>query len=321
MPKVSVIIPVYGVEKYIERCARSLFEQTLQDIEYIFVDDCTKDKSIEILKRVSSEYPHRLSQIKIVHHNINKGLPQARKTGVLNSSGDYIAHCDSDDYVAPEIYQKALDSLTTNDSDIVLINNYYSSNSSNIMRFFINSTDKVDLIKKMFSNRIGCSIWSKIAKRDIYFHDRFVFPIHNMGEDLVLSTQLLLYSKKVSVVDEPLYFYVNNSTSITKDLTEEKIYKNFLQVCCNLDLVENILKFNKVDITYTQELIALKYYKRDMLYPLANRNKYRNIYFSTYPDINNKIFQSRYITFKSKIKYLFLHKPLNFLLKYISVQI
>ena len=81
MPKLSVVIPVYGVEKYIERCARSLFEQTLDDIEYIFVNDCTKDGSIDILNAVINDYPARKEQVRIVHHEKNKGLPFARQSG------------------------------------------------------------------------------------------------------------------------------------------------------------------------------------------------------------------------------------------------
>lgn len=99
MPKVSVIIPVYGVEKYIERCVRSLFEQTLDDIEYIFVDDCCLDRSIEILDNVIKEYPNRRTDIKIVHHKENKGLAQARQSGIKVATGEYFVHCDSDDWV------------------------------------------------------------------------------------------------------------------------------------------------------------------------------------------------------------------------------
>ena len=78
-PLISVIIPVYKVEDYIERCVRSLFSQTIQNgIEFIFVNDATKDKSIEILKKILKEYPNRIPQTKIIEHKVNKGLPQAR---------------------------------------------------------------------------------------------------------------------------------------------------------------------------------------------------------------------------------------------------
>ena len=86
MPKVSVIIPVYGVEKYIERCARSLFEQTLDDIEYIFVDDCSPDKSVFILERIIKEYSSRFldegKKVRIERMPKNCGLPAVRKYGI-----------------------------------------------------------------------------------------------------------------------------------------------------------------------------------------------------------------------------------------------
>lgn len=94
---ISVIVPIYGVEKYIERCARSLFEQTYRDVEYIFVNDCTKDNSIFILKRVLHDYPNL--NVTIINKKRNEGLPQARKTGILASHGEYVINFDSDDWV------------------------------------------------------------------------------------------------------------------------------------------------------------------------------------------------------------------------------
>ena len=105
MPKVSVIIPVYGVEKYIERCARSLFEQTLDDIEYLFIDDCTPDRSVEILKQVLDEYPHRKNQVIIHRMEKNSGQAAVRKWGMLNVAGEYVIHCDSDDWVDIYMYE------------------------------------------------------------------------------------------------------------------------------------------------------------------------------------------------------------------------
>lgn len=111
-PKISVIIPVYGVERYIEQCACSLFEQTMQDgIEFIFVDDCSPDKSIEILENVLREYPHREQQVKIIRHTENQGLGGARKTGMEYATGEYIIHCDSDDWVEPECMKRFIEKL------------------------------------------------------------------------------------------------------------------------------------------------------------------------------------------------------------------
>ena len=85
--KVSICVPVYGGEKYIANCARSLFGQTYDNIEYVFVNDCTKDRSIEVVQQVAEEFPHRKSSLKIVNHEKNSGLAASRRTGVENATG------------------------------------------------------------------------------------------------------------------------------------------------------------------------------------------------------------------------------------------
>ena len=89
-PLVSVIVPIYGVEPYIEKCARSLFEQSLENMEFIFVNDCTPDKSVEILRQVIEDYPRRYLQIQIIEHEENRGLAMARNSGLLIAKGEYI---------------------------------------------------------------------------------------------------------------------------------------------------------------------------------------------------------------------------------------
>ena len=103
MPKVSIIVPVYGAEKYIERCARSLFEQTLDDIEFIFVDDCTPDRSIDILKVVIEKFRLRFGEkkyvVRIERMPMNSGQGAVRRHGIQLATGDYITFCDSDDFM------------------------------------------------------------------------------------------------------------------------------------------------------------------------------------------------------------------------------
>ncbi|MCM1452577.1 MAG: glycosyltransferase [Clostridium sp.] len=119
--KVSVLIPIYGVEKYIARCARSLFNQTLKEgIEFIFVNDATKDNSMDVLKSVIDEFPNRKEQIRIIEHSENKGLAVARVTGVTSAKGEYVTHCDSDDWVEPTMYEKMYNVAKQKGSDIVV---------------------------------------------------------------------------------------------------------------------------------------------------------------------------------------------------------
>ena len=110
MPKLSVIIPMYGVEKYIGRCAESLFAQTLEDVEFIFIDDCTPDRSVEILQEVIDRNQPRFAGmnwiVRIEHMPTNGGQAAVRRHGVEVATGDYLIHCDSDDWVEPDAYKR-----------------------------------------------------------------------------------------------------------------------------------------------------------------------------------------------------------------------
>ncbi|MDR0829587.1 MAG: glycosyltransferase, partial [Prevotellaceae bacterium] len=112
-PAVSILVPIYKVSAYIERCAHSLFQQTFENIEYIFVNDCTPDDSIEKLQKIIEQYPNRKPFVKIIHHKKNRGLAETRNTALYNSTGKYIQHIDSDDYIElnmiEEMYKKAIE--------------------------------------------------------------------------------------------------------------------------------------------------------------------------------------------------------------------
>ena len=118
-PKVSVIVAIYNSEKYIEECARSLFTQTLDEIEYIFVNDATPDNSICILKNVLKEYPNRQSYAKIINLETNGGIAHARQIGISQASGEYIIHADSDDWVDNDMYERLYVYAKETNSDIV----------------------------------------------------------------------------------------------------------------------------------------------------------------------------------------------------------
>lgn len=117
--KVSVIIPIYGVEKFIERCVDTLMQQTLKEVEYIFVNDATPDHSMEVLQDVLARYPERKDCVVVATHEINKGLPAARNTGLQMARGEYIFHCDSDDFVEPDMLETLYTEAVRKQADIV----------------------------------------------------------------------------------------------------------------------------------------------------------------------------------------------------------
>ena len=124
--KVSVISPIFKVRNFIERCACSLFEQTLKDVEYIFVDDASPDDSIDIVKACIERYPERKEQVRILVHEQNQGLPAARNTGLAVAAGEYVFHCDSDDFVEREMLEEMYNAAKAQDTDIVYCDFYLS---------------------------------------------------------------------------------------------------------------------------------------------------------------------------------------------------
>ena len=229
MPKVSVIVPIYNVEQYIERCAHSLFSQTLNSIEYIFVDDCSPDKSIDILRDVIRLYPHRKGQVRIIRHSVNKGLTCARNSGLAVASGEFIAHCDSDDYVDVHMYQLLYEEAKYRHADVVLCDIYLKSSNSLEIFQTITISDKTNTVKSYMAGGYT-TVWNKLVKRQLYdtFNLRSQENI-TYCEDFHLSVRQLFYASTIAKVDRPLYYYnQQNVNSIVhtfgeRALIEERI--------------------------------------------------------------------------------------------------
>ena len=179
MPKISIIIPIYNVAKYIEKCVCSLMEQTLDDIEYIFVNDCTLDNSIEILQKTLEKYPNRKDSCKIIHHDTNKGPAVTRNTGLELAIGEYIAFCDSDDWVEITMYEELYNKAKKENADIVYSDiKMISTHSSHIYSASKFSDNKPRLIKNYISFYLILPHFSIDTTRKIqmYFPKNPVFP-------------------------------------------------------------------------------------------------------------------------------------------------
>lgn len=308
MPKVSVIIPVYGVEKYIERCARSLFEQTLDDIEYLFIDDCTPDKSIDVLKRILNEYPQRQSQVHIHKMDRNSGQAAVREWGMRNAKGEYIIQCDSDDWVDVNMYKLLYETAVRDNSDIVVCDFFKVESEDVIRRNAKNRLSKQGYISDMLQVHVACSVWNKLVKKSIV-DESFIYPLHNMGEDLLMSIQFIEKANQISFVDEALYYYVNNPSSIVHNIEHrvEVITDSIWNIVETCKYLENVALGQ-----YTNELLYLKWRQRSYLIPyISNRNVY-NLYKSIFPEINKFLLSCDLIPLKEKIRYLILGKELGY---------
>ena len=164
MPKVSVIIPVYKAEPYIRKCAESLFGQTLRDMEFVFVDDASPDRSIEVLGEVLDAFPGRRSQVKVIRHEKNSGSAAARITGLKNVTGDFVGWCDSDDYVDPEMYRLLLEKAESDGCDVVICNYYRTFGDQVSVK---RQQFSQDALPAMMMERMSWSLCPKITLRSL----------------------------------------------------------------------------------------------------------------------------------------------------------
>jgi len=259
LPKVSVLIPVYNVSDFIEQCAHSLFLQTFQDIEFIFVNDCTPEDSMEKLYNVLLQYPHLKNKIKIIHHSSNRGSAAARNTAIDASTGNYISFIDSDDYIEPNMIEELYNKALLEDADIVV---------SDFMLEYPNKTIYIsDLIGERKEDNFALIIkqdqtysclWNKLIRRELYERsDCRVQEGLNYSEDRHIMTRLYYFADKIVKVDQAFYHYVQyNTNAITK--TKNRMHFENLVLFWNLldtflishntyENYKNEIEFSKVE--------------------------------------------------------------------------
>jgi len=219
--KVSILVPVYGVEKFIRHCAGSLFSQTIaDDIEFIFINDCTTDNSLLRLNEIIAEYPRLHGNIRIISHEMNKGVGAARQSGLEQASGDYILFVDGDDYIESDMVEILYNKSLERESDIIFCSYYNEYHSNRQSVFHVSATDnKRELLIQSINQP---SLWNKMFKRTILTKNNLRFPDGiNYGEDLSFVPRLIFYSDSFSFVDKPLYHYVRyNNTSYTREFSD-----------------------------------------------------------------------------------------------------
>ena len=309
MFKVSVVIPVYGVEKYIEKCARSLFEQTLDSIEFIFIDDCTPDNSIEILALIIDEYTNRIKdknwKVRIERLPTNSGLPAVRRQGIQLATGEYIIHCDSDDYVDSKMYETMYTKADEQNADIVICDYYAEDGSKEIYRKSV--SEKVLSIEDykvgVITRDVHCSTFTKLIKKELY-NKEILYPQDNYGEDSALVTQLIYYATKIVYLPQAFYHYRYNPTSISKKKGIDAQIKAFSQTCNNASLIEKFYKTRKKNERIDKAIMYLKCMERDRILKLTSQTKYYKMWINAFPEINLKLLFNPIVPYKIKMRHI-----------------
>lgn len=227
-PAVSVIVPVFGVQDYIEDCFESLMQQTLTDIEYIIVDDCTQDQSIEIAKRTAAKYPDRACSIRWLKHNVNRGLTASRNTGLKAATGEYIYHCDSDDRLDPTLIEKLYNKAKGDNLEYVWCDFYIETNNGIKYEHTTESySGKVEMMKKYLTTGWNV-VWNTLCKRSVYETNNIKsLESISFGEDFELMARLFFCAGSWGKVTEPLYFYnrKNPNSIVSRSLTAASLKK------------------------------------------------------------------------------------------------
>ena len=292
-PAVSIIVLVYGVEKYIERCARALFGQTMEDLEYIIVDDCSPDASMDILLRVLEEYPRRKDRVKVIRNEVNRGQAYSRRVGVEAATGEYIIHCDSDDWPEPDMYAKLYAKARAGGLDIVACRaSFVFADRTEI------SADKLeskDLLGALIRQDILNHVWNKLVSRKVY-EKGVLFPENNMCEDSAIVIQLASNSDSYGYLDEPLYNY-----SVREDgLSNSGVSMSKMnQMRENFNLAFSCLESKGLARKYKKDIVFAKCWMKDMAQVLP-----REYYLGVFPEVNVSFLFNKRISFRSHIGHL-----------------
>ncbi len=213
MPTISVIVPVYKVEKYIRKCVDSLLCQTYPDLEIILVDDGSPDRCPQIC----DEYATRDDRIHVIHQK-NQGLSAARNTGISAAKGDFIGFVDSDDYIAPDMYAQLQSLLASANADLAICSFFYADEGETVLPDDSPLKDEI-LDTKQALQKIGepkwwyyVMSWNKLYRKSLFSAIRY--PQGKLYEDSYIIHELLFLCKKVVTTSAPLYFYVQRNDSI-----------------------------------------------------------------------------------------------------------
>lgn len=254
MAEISIIVPVYNVEQYLENCIESILNQTFKDFELILVDDGSTDNS----GKICDIYEKKDSRIKVIHKN-NGGLSSARNTGLDIACGKYIGFVDSDDSIHPKMYEVLYNLIEKYKSDISCCNYKYTYDISNQNHEELNLNEVIEMsnieaIEKLYDKDLGVRLvvaWNKLYHKRLF--DNIRYKVGRLHEDEFMAHRILYNSKKITYVDNELYYYLQREGSIMSQIS----YKR--KVDALLSKSDRMMFCNKVGLTSMSDNICKIY--------------------------------------------------------------
>lgn len=306
MFKVSIIVPIFNVEKYLDRCMQSLISQTLEDIEIIMVDD----GSLDNCPKLCDDYAKMDSRIKVIHKK-NGGLSDARNAGLDVANGEYVAFVDSDDYTSLEAYETLYSKAKEVNADIVYAGFKYQNADGTVDNCFLldHTFEDVNEITQFLGSMIydtkpreksvWMSVWNGIYRRELLERNKIRFKSEReyLSEDIIFHAQLIPLCKRIVCIPKTFYNYCYNGTSLTRKFNIQKIESNFrlyealtaiIKKYCISDIQWHISLFF---VGYTRGIILRGIIMSDM--PLNKKRKFcMKVYnYSKWPGVIQSLYK------------------------------
>lgn len=239
---ISIIVPIYNVEKYLNRCLESLVNQTYQDLEILLVNDGSTDNSASI----ANSYAEKYERVYLLE-KVNGGLSDARNFGLNHAKGEYVAFIDSDDWVDLTMFEKMMLLAKEKNADIVCCDMEYVDDEGNREYSSGGSFDSIKVKDHPEIISINNSACNKIYRRKLF--DQVQFPVGCWYEDLGTVPKLIFLSESIAKVNEPLYFYYQRTGSISHT-KNEKVFD--IYTC--LENVKDFISYRTEDKRYLDEI-------------------------------------------------------------------
>ncbi len=226
---ITILIPIYGVEQYIAQCAEALFSQTYQDIDYVFCNDCTPDRSIAVLQEVVERYPNRKPRVRIISNETNKGIGYTRKRLIDEVHGEAFFFADSDDVLPANAMEVLAGRMQETDADIVE-GAYREYHDGKLGEPCLPSHDDADsyFSKALCQNIIQLRVWGKLFKASVIARVPSLFLEGiDYAEDVCATSRLVAVASR-AWTDEVVYWYrTDNTASYTKNISQKNILSYF----------------------------------------------------------------------------------------------
>ena len=298
-PKVSVILTIYNREKYIEKCIRSLLEQTLDNVEFVVVDDASTDSSLAILNTVLEEYPDRKPQVNLICLEKNAGRAVARQTGINHVKGEYVIHVDSDDWVDSDMLELLYSKAKETDADIVGCNVTHEYRTRQRIFKQSYSDDVEEDIRRLLNGKLFPSLCTSLTRTSIIRENDITFPQGvDTGEDLLFNLNLYLYAHKVVGIDNPSYHYRHTEDSGSFQHTEKSI-KSVIEVARRIEtLMRETGNYEK----YERDILFRKFSMKCALVTEFKNKDYNKEWLNLFPETHSYIWKYKQFSWKRRVE-------------------